>query len=83
MARKKSGKPDKDGKLTLSDSDMVTKRIYGRRTLLRGFGAALLGAGAISATAGSAESADTDKRELGDKGRDRFADSKFADPKTK
>jgi len=49
--------------------------------MLREFGAALLGAGTIAVTAGTAQSADRDKRELGDKGRDRFADSKFADPK--
>ena len=81
MAREKSGRAGKVVNLTLSDADIITKRVYGRRTLLRGFGAALLGAGAIAAPTGGARSADTDKRELGDKGADRFADSTFRDPK--
>ena len=80
MARGKSGKPNKDGNLTLSDADIITTRVYGRRTLLRGFGAVLLGAGAIAAPMGSARGADTDRRELGD-GKDQFADSSFRDPK--
>ncbi len=78
MAREKSGRAGKVVNLTLSDADIITKRVYGRRTLLRGFGAALLGAGAIAAPTGGARSADTDKRELGD-GNDRFADSNFDD----
>jgi hypothetical protein len=81
MTRAKPDDPNTDRGLTLSDADMITKRVYGRRTMLREFGAALLGAGTIAVTAGTAQSADRDKRELGDKGRDRFADSKFADPK--
>jgi hypothetical protein len=82
MTRVKSSRKGKDGGLTLSDTDMITKRVYGRRKLLRQFGATLLGATAFVATAGSAQSADTDKRELGDKGQDRFADSNFRDPKS-
>lgn len=79
MARKKLSKASKQSRLTLSDTDIITKRIYGRRTMLRGFGAALLGAGALAVPTGSALSADTtDKRELGD-GNDRFADSNFDD----
>ncbi len=41
MAREKSGRAGKVVNLTLSDADIITKRVYGRRTLLRGFGAAL------------------------------------------
>ena len=76
-----SDRTNKDGKPTLSDADMVTKRVYGRRRLLRAFGSALLAAGAIATTPHGAKSADSDKRELGDKGQDRFADSNFRDPK--
>jgi hypothetical protein len=78
MAGAKSGP-----KLTLSDSDMITKRVYGRRILLRRLGAALLGAGAMTAgtvTAARA-SCDADQREVGD-GQDHFADSNFRDPKS-
>jgi hypothetical protein len=62
---------------------MVTKRVYGRRTLLRQFGAAPLGAGAITVITATEALAgcDTDKREMGD-GTDRFADSKMRDPKS-
>ena len=80
MAREKSDKTIKDSNLRLRDADIITKRVYGRRNLLRGFGAALLGAGAITASTRAARSADEDKREMGD-GSDRFADSNFRDPK--
>ena len=70
-------RPDK----TLSEADMVTTRVYARRRVLRNFGTALLAAGAVAAGTGTAKSADTDKRQLGDKGQDRFADSTFRDPK--
>ncbi|MGJ5019181.1 hypothetical protein [Bradyrhizobium oligotrophicum] len=72
----------KDGGLTLSDTDMITKRVYGRRTLLREFGAALLGASAVSSMAATAAGAacDTDKRKLANPW-DHFADGKMEDLK--
>jgi hypothetical protein len=74
------GKSKKPVQLTLDDDDISTKRIYGRRLVLRGFGGALLGAGVMSATATGAPAADSDKREMGD-GKNSFADSKFRDSK--
>ncbi len=83
MPRSKSDKRTDRLGLTLSDADMVTKRVYGRRTLLSRFGAVPLGAGALTAlmTTEALAGCDTDKREMGD-GKDHFADSSMRDPKS-
>ena len=62
MALSKAAKPKKRGRFTLRDDDMLTTRVYGRRSFLRGVGIAMAGAGTLiaSSTAAHADNNDDD-----------------------